>query len=137
MKFFASGIPRPKGSAKAFVRNGHAAICQDNDSDQKVWATQIVAAARVAEVPLYAAPVSIAVSFYLPRPQTHYGSKGLKATAPALSIRKPDLDKLLRCVLDALTGIAYEDDARIARVIGTKFYADPRPGAAITIETMQ
>lgn len=34
----------------------------------------------------------------------------------------PDIDKLERALLDALTGVAYEDDAQVARVIKEKGY---------------
>lgn len=35
---------------------------------------------------------------------------------------KPDLDKMLRAVKDALTGVAYEDDAQVVRVVAMKGY---------------
>ena len=39
--------------------------------------------------------------------------------------KKPDTDKLLRAVLDSLTGIGYEDDAQVVRVIAEKQYGMP------------
>lgn len=35
---------------------------------------------------------------------------------------KPDLDKLIRAVLDALTGIAYTDDSQVVRILAQKSY---------------
>jgi len=36
----------------------------------------------------------------------------------------PDIDKLLRAVSDALTGVGYMDDAQIVEVYASKIYAD-------------
>jgi Holliday junction resolvase RusA-like endonuclease len=35
----------------------------------------------------------------------------------------PDLDKLIRAVLDGLTGVAYKDDGQVVRISAVKIYA--------------
>jgi Holliday junction resolvase RusA-like endonuclease len=35
----------------------------------------------------------------------------------------PDLDKLIRAVLDGLTGVAYKDDGQVVRITAVKIYA--------------
>lgn len=70
--------------------------------------------------------------FYLPRPLT---------VTRELPSTRPDLDKLLRAVGDALEGIAYEQDARITDIAGAKRYAwapgqsggTETPGARVTL----
>jgi Holliday junction resolvase RusA-like endonuclease len=37
----------------------------------------------------------------------------------------PDLDKLVRAVLDALTAVAYRDDGQVTRITATKEYGTP------------
>ena len=37
-------------------------------------------------------------------------------------IVKPDLDKLTRAVLDALTGVVWHDDAQVVRLVAVKRY---------------
>lgn len=44
---------------------------------------------------------------------------------------RPDVDKVLRAVLDALTGIAYEDDAQ---VVAASVVKHPGPLAQVTID---
>jgi crossover junction endodeoxyribonuclease RusA len=44
----------------------------------------------------------------------------------------PDLDKVGRALMDALTGVVYRDDAQVIRLDAGKSYGDP--GVAITIE---
>ncbi len=47
-------------------------------------------------------------------------------------IKKPDIDNLIKSVLDALNGIAWEDDAQIVRVTASKVYTNV-PFVSITI----
>ena len=44
----------------------------------------------------------------------------------------PDLDKLIRAVLDSLSGIAYIDDSQVVEIIARKSYAE-EPGLDISI----
>ena len=38
--------------------------------------------------------------------------------------RKPDIDNVLKVVLDSLNGIAYKDDAQVVAVHGRKIYGN-------------
>ena len=50
-------------------------------------------------------------------------------------IKKPDIDKLLRAVMDHLTGIVWVDDAQVISCIVTKRYAwDGRYGAHVVLD---
>jgi crossover junction endodeoxyribonuclease RusA len=76
-------------------------------------------------------PVELEVMFYLERPATVPFSKRAAPTVP------PDLDKLIRAVGDALTGVVYDDDSQIVRVLAWKTYADARaPGAFIRVNEL-
>lgn len=133
VEFYAAGLPSTKGSARAFVRGGRAIITNDAGARAKVWAGIVSgAAAEVCKAPV-SGPVAVGLTFMLPRPQSHYGAKGLKPTAPRYCAKKPDGDKLARCCLDALTGIVYVDDAQIVELAVVKRYADGATGVAITI----
>ena len=39
-------------------------------------------------------------------------------------VKRPDLDNVIKCVLDACNGIAYKDDSQIVTVVAEKFYSD-------------
>lgn len=59
-------------------------------------------------------PMCLKVIFYRERPESHFRKGGgLKANAPAFPHTKPDADKLLRAVQDAMKGVVYTDDSRI------------------------
>lgn len=74
-------------------------------------------------------PVSLWVSFYFPRPQSHYrrvkGLPVLRDDAPLYCAKKPDVDKLLRAIGDALTGKCFGDDAQVVWASGRKLFGDP------------
>lgn len=48
-------------------------------------------------------------------------------------VKRPDLDNIAKAVLDALNGLAYQDDSQIVRLVVEKYYS-AIPGAEITIE---
>ena len=140
--FFVAGVPQPKGSARAFVNKytGRANVIQDNSEKQAPWASAITATAQQRGIkPTRGLSVALAVTFYMPRPKGHYGTgrnlTKLKASAPAHHIVKPDSDKLLRLVMDALTGVAYVDDAQVNAVVARKVYVlhGEYVGAEITV----
>jgi Holliday junction resolvase RusA-like endonuclease len=83
-------------------------------------------------------PVAVTVTFFLPRPKAHYGAKGLKASAPVTCAKRPDVDKLLRSTLDALTSAGvYGDDSQVVHLTVWKMYSDPSPvGAVITVRPL-
>ena len=108
----------PKGSTRAFVVNGKAVTTNANKKT-KDWQTLISMAAqeKKPDKPIECA-VDIAIIFYLPRP------KSVSKKKRPLPTVKPDLDKLIRCVLDALTGIYFGDDSQVTDIQAIKRYGD-------------
>lgn len=48
-------------------------------------------------------------------------------------IIKPDTDNIIKAVLDALNGLAYEDDSEVVSVTAKKYYsAEPRVEVALS-----
>jgi crossover junction endodeoxyribonuclease RusA len=84
-------------------------------------------------------PVTVSVEFLLPRPKSHLKVSGLvKDSAPEHVTTVPDVDKLLRSTLDALTKAAViVDDSRVVAVWAVKKYAKAHAGAVITIESYE
>jgi len=142
LEFFAAGTPIPKGSAKAFInkKTGAAIITQDNGDKQKPWASIISYTAQQAGARVQDGPMSILITLQMPRLKSHFGTcqnaTKLKDGAPVHHTSKPDLDKLIRCVKDALTGVAWHDDSQVSKVGAIKIYADA-PGAVIRIERIK
>lgn len=137
--FTVLGVPAPQGSFRAITHRytGRVMLKQDNKRTMP-WrkevagvAVEAVKAAGLAK-PM-TGPLEMSVVFWLPRPKGHFGKKGLRPSAPRFPSKKPDLSKLLRAAEDALTGIVYDDDARIVRHLTFKEYANEVHGPSMTM----
>lgn len=144
--FVVLGTPAPKGSARAFFKAGmkRAVIVKDNDARQKSWDASVRAAALeqiealgdVDVVPFVGTALAVSIVFHVKRPAGHYSKATgkLSPSAPARPTGKPDIDKLARTTLDAMTGSVFDDDSRIADLALSKRYAAPgREGASISV----
>jgi Holliday junction resolvase RusA-like endonuclease len=125
--FFVAGLPAPQGSKSAVVIKGRAVIIDDNSKSLRAWRKSVAAAAEVAlgygAPPL--GPVKLSLGFVLPR--------GVTVTRPAPSVR-PDLDKLVRAVMDAVTASgAWGDDAQVVELHCSKVYG-AAPGVHVLVE---
>jgi crossover junction endodeoxyribonuclease RusA len=143
LEFFTPGLPQTKGSAKGFgfvrkngPRAGKIGVSITNDNPKaKGWSKDVARCARehMGERELLTGPLAVEMTFHLPRPKKHSTGKGLRANAPRLVTTKPDVDKLARCLLDALTWIVFKDDALVARIVATKVYTSGKPGALVVV----
>lgn len=111
---------QPQGSARAFVIAGKARITTDNKKLRPFRSE--LAQMAIAELgdrpqPLFGKhePVAVSVIFCFQRPPS--------AKKRKFPVVKPDLDKVTRGVYDALTGIAFHDDAQIVQSNQDKRYA--------------
>jgi len=117
--FAVHGPAATKGSTRAFPSASTGAIVTVADAKRlPAWTQAVAWSAKAARVPLMPRPrgVALAVWFLFIRPSS------VSAGERPLMTVKPDLDKCLRAALDALTGIAYEDDAQVIDVHVRKRY---------------
>lgn len=129
--FTVLGVAQPKGSTKAFMRPGMRFPVVTNDNPKtKPWAelVRLVAQQHAPQGGPWAGPVDLSTTFYLPRPKS-LPKRVLHHT------KKPDLDKLVRAVKDALKGVLYLDDSQVVRVLASKAYTTPdsAPGVCVSI----
>jgi crossover junction endodeoxyribonuclease RusA len=132
LQFTVPGHPAPQGS----LTTAHGRIYNANSATLRPWRASVTMHAVDARDRLgtpgipFPGPVRVRITFWLRRPV----SLPKRMTLPS---KKPDLDKLARAVLDALTDAAvWRDDAQVVGLTLAKFYArDDRPvGAVIIVE---
>lgn len=111
IEFSVYGNPVPQGSMR--VINGH--IIHNKGSELAAWRSAIALSAKKAGAKPERNPVAINLVFVQLRPKT------VKRAEPSVA---PDLDKLIRAVLDALTAIAYVDDGQVTEIYARKIYGD-------------
>ena len=120
IEFSVEGQPVPQGSMKVI----HGRVLHSQGSALINWRNAIGYAAREAGARKLTTAVTIDLVFLMPRPKT------VKRSFPAVA---PDLDKLIRAVLDALTGIAYDDDGQVVSIHAHKIYGE-RTGLLVRID---
>ena len=119
LSFRVNGLPAPQGS-KRHVGNGRMI-----EASKKVgpWRAAVFEAVASLDFEPFANQCSIEIIFYLEKPKT---VKRILPTVP------PDLDKLIRGLLDALTlAHVWLDDALAVDITAVKIYAsDDKPAGA-------
>lgn len=122
------GTPAPQGS-KRHVGGGRMVEQSPHLAPWRAVVTQAAAQAltRSPWRPDPQAPLGLSVVFTVARPASHWRtgkhSHLLRPTAPAWPVARPDVDKLIRSTMDALTDAgAMSDDARIISVVAVKAY---------------
>jgi len=135
------GTPVPQGSARAFNRGGKVVVTSDNPK-LKNWRalSTFVLKSDIAKVAQFDGPVAVNLAFYFERPKSHLnGSGSLRKGYSSSHTVKPDLDKLVRAILDAGTDAAvWHDDAQVVRLTASKQYVgssgkESLPGVRVQI----
>lgn len=128
--FQVAGKPQPQGSSRIVHAGGRPTITSDNPNLHE-WrsvvgwhAVEAMQGHRLIERP---GAVALQASFTRPRPK----SAAKRVTRPTT---KPDVDKLLRALLDALSGICYRDDAQVVDVHVQEYFAIPGCAAGVTVK---
>lgn len=66
--------------------------------------------------------ISVRVFFFLKKPAR------VPADFPPRPLKRPDIDNLIKTVLDALNGVLYQDDKQIVKILGVKKWSDEGDG---------
>jgi crossover junction endodeoxyribonuclease RusA len=130
IRFTVPGKPAPQGS-KRHVGNGRMV---ESSKDVGPWRERVAYFGRQAMYqtgfdPLSKCPLEVELFFVMVRPT----SAPKRTTPPA--IKRPDIDKLSRAVLDALTFIVFDDDSQVVSLKVHKRIAEigEPPGVHITV----
>jgi Holliday junction resolvase RusA-like endonuclease len=128
------GEPAAQGSKRLVRTRAGRTLMLENSAKVKPWRTAVAQAARVANCPLFGGDVAIHAVLLFVRPASHFGKAGqLRASAP----ERPgyiDVDKGARAILDALAGIAYQNDRQVAVLSIQRMWAEPGMGSGAWIE---
>lgn len=155
ISFVVFGVPQQVGSKTSFVPldksgnpyrrvNGGGVMVQTTDSNKKAkpWMAAVRAAAGTAfHGDLITGPVRLTITFFFPRPQSHFGTGKnagkVKASAPHRHAGTPDIDKLCRAIADGLTGVVLKDDKQVAELAACKLWTAQQARAEVTIEPLE
>lgn len=128
LSFRVNGVPVEQGSKIPGInrRTGKAFVREQAGKRLKDWRADVTAAAEAAmqqaQLLTVLTPLWLDVVFWVPRPRT---VSVAKRKFPCV---KPDLDKYIRAVGDALGDAnVYASDSQIVKIQAFKLYADEYP----------
>jgi Holliday junction resolvase RusA-like endonuclease len=131
--FIVKGNPKALKRHRTFVKNGIRINTDPSKGDKADFIAQIIQ--NAPKEPIRGA-ISITMTFYFARPRSHYGTgknaDKIKLSAPDEKTTKPDLDNLIKFVLDAMNGIVFLDDSQITHIEADKNYGEGQ-GTFITV----
>ena len=116
--FTVYGKPKSKGSFRPFVNKKSGKVLFARNKSSVDWESMIkihAQEARTEYCPILEAVV-VHVKFFFERPKS--------SKRPAMTT-KPDVDKLIRSLLDGITDILIRDDSQVVSVFATKGYGSP------------
>lgn len=127
---FVPGLPAPQGS-KRHVGRG---ILIESSKALGPWRETVKLAAHTEMIKRNltmreGVPLSVDIRFVMPRP------KSLPKTRVTKHVKRPDIDKLARAVLDGLTNVVFADDSAVWALGARKRYAElgETPGCGIVV----
>lgn len=124
---FIPGTPIPQGS-KSVYRGRAVEANPKTKAWRKTMCKHHLKTSQALGAPLILGPFQASIRFVFTEPKSGALYQG---TLTPIHAVKPDLDKLVRAVMDSLTtGCIIEDDARCNRLEATKEYGDA-PGVHI------
>lgn len=120
------GRPVPQGSITAFRHRSTGAVVTPQKPAVREYRDRIAWAARQAGTVCTDEAVVVRAIFRFARPKSHWLTNGgLAKKAPSDHCSRPDLDKLCRSLLDAISGgVLLYDDAQVVRIEASKMWHD-------------
>lgn len=140
IEFFVAGEPVPQGSTKAFyIKKLERVVTTHTNANTEAWRNRIATEAQHANELRPQSYFSddrrlgyeVVMEFTFTRPKST--PKRWK-----LNTKRPDLDKLVRAVLDGITNVLIPDDSQVVRITAGKCYGDCdcSPGLRISIRRL-
>lgn len=131
LSFRVDGVAQSRGSKRPITAKGsRRGLLIDSNPKAKPWMEVVRVVARQAMRDAgYIEPFNFALSMtmtiFRPRIKGHYGTKGLKPSAPAFPTTKPDVGKYARAIEDAMSGTVYVDDSYLVDSWPSKRWGEP------------
>lgn len=135
--FYVAGAPQPLKRHR-MTRRGR--VYDPSCDDKREWMK--VAAPFCPSEP-WTGALEIELEFIMLRPKAHFGTGKndgiMKPNAPKYHLHTPDLDNLVKFVLDAMNGKFYTDDAQIISIICSKSLSEDKDecGTVVLIRAIE
>jgi len=120
VQFVIPGPPVSKGRPR-FTKQGYAYTPKKTkDAEVKVM---VAANLAMKEALPSNEPIRIKLTFFMSIPKSYPEKQKGKLRLEPIHTKRPDLDNLIKLILDALNGICWVDDSQIISISAIKLYA--------------
>ena len=111
-------LGKPKGKGRPRFYRGHAVTPKSTREYERLIVSEVKENALEGQI-------SVQIDAYYPFDSKSNKAKRLKmANNEIRPTKKPDIDNVIKIVLDALNGVAYADDAQVVEVIANKWFSE-------------
>lgn len=129
LEFAVPGQPTPQGSKNAYNRGGRIVLVESAKGLKKWRKLVSDLAAESAtnwKIPDSDTSIHVSVTFFMERPRS--------AKRPHPTV-KPDLDKLIRTILDGVTqsNKVWKDDSQVTVIVASKIYSSGVPLTLVSV----
>ena len=126
-----------KVQGKARPRFSHRSGTVYTPGKTKSYERQIAEAYKAQYGFPHEGAVMVTIEAVFPIPKSWTRAKKAEAAAGKLAPGKPDIDNILKVVLDGLNGIAYKDDKQVTMTQCKKFYTatNSLPGLRVYVHS--
>lgn len=129
IKFTVPGKPVPQGRPRV-THTGHVYYPKESQDYREL--VRETAKIRMEGRERLAGPVGVMIEFELQSPPSWTKKKTKAAYDGVWHTSKPDIDNMIKAILDGINGICIDDDSQVAMLTAFKRYGD-NPGASVTI----
>lgn len=131
---FIPGVPVAQGRPRFTTRNGKPrAIDPARSRGWKIMAGHLMKIA-MGSPPLHG-PIELRMEATWPLPASQQRKRSVPSKTRRVS--RPDLENVLKCWMDAATGIVYRDDSQVVRVIAEKWTAGQGDLVGVRVEVRE
>lgn len=137
IEFDVQGQPMAQPRVKARNAGGFIKIYTPSIADK--WKAAVGETAKASIMEPIKEPCFVSLDFRFTRPKCHFGtgknSTRLKPAAPMIHSQKPDIDNLVKAVLDGMVkfGALKDDDIVVGTLAIKGWEGDKGPGVSVSI----
>nr|DAF84578.1 MAG TPA: Endodeoxyribonuclease RusA [Myoviridae sp. ctY1522] len=130
MDFFVPGIPVGKQRPRV---TRHGTYTPEKTKDYELRVGRCYCSKTNVRREDYTCPVKMMITVFVAPPHSMSKSMREKALQNAFApTKKPDIDNVAKSILDALNGLAYQDDKQVCDLSIRKLYSTD-PGVRVTM----
>lgn len=138
LNFAIKGDPTGKGRVKFF--GGHAVTPKKTRTyEAQIRYEASHAVDHMVEQPDFCAPCSVRIRAFYSIPASYTKKKRAQIAEHGCSVvrpGKPDLDNVIKSVLDGMNGIVFRDDVQVVRLTAEKFWCEGDEAPRVEVRVM-